>query len=329
MGHIGTHPPGLIVGYALLIRLFEHSPRLTEAVVATEPEIVRECFDVIAVYPDHVAGPLLQTDRAVLWAASILTHVLAIVTLVPLYFLLRRTCSPEASWLAVAFWPTVPALAVFLPASDTLLPCFGITFLLFWLKGWDRRSAVLCALSGIVLWTGLFVSLAMLPSAALAVAMTAWEGWICDRGQRPSAPGTSLLRASGLVRARDIAAGPPALGMGRHPSPRDLVLELIQPCGLLQVVFADVLEVVARQSDRVGGRCRATAHDACRSGVLSGGEKLAKQGRGPALVLCLGVGLPLAVGQELGRGGQALDRPDAVAELARCGRPYMPTRGVG
>jgi hypothetical protein len=195
VGHIGTHPPGLIAGYALLIRLFEHSPRLTEAVLATQPEIVREFFDVIATYPDNAAGPLLQTDRAVLWAASILTHVLAIVTLVPLYFLLRRTCSPEASWQAVAFWPTVPALAVFLPASDTLLPCFGITFLLFWLKGWDRRSAVLCGLSGIVLWTGLFVSLAVLPSAALAVAMTAWEGWICDRSQRPSAPGTSLLRA--------------------------------------------------------------------------------------------------------------------------------------
>jgi hypothetical protein len=163
--------------------------------VATQPEIVREFFNVIAAHPDHGAGPLLQADRAVLWAASILTHVLAIVTLVPLYFLLRRTCSPEASWRAVAFWPAVPALAVFLPASDTLLPCFGITFLLFWLKGWDRRSAVLCALSGIVLWTGLFVTLAMLPSAALAVAMTVWEGWICDRGQRSSAPGASLLRA--------------------------------------------------------------------------------------------------------------------------------------
>jgi hypothetical protein len=196
VGHIGTHPPGLIVGYALLIRLFERSPRLTEALVATQPETVREYFNAIAEYPDHKAGPLLQTDRAVLWAASILTHVLAVVALVPMYFLLRRTCSPEASWRAVAFWPTVPALAVFLPASDTLLPCFGITFLLFWLEGWERRSAVRSVLSGIVLWMGLFISLAILPVAILAVAMTAWEGWICDRGQRPSAAGASLLRTS-------------------------------------------------------------------------------------------------------------------------------------
>jgi hypothetical protein len=195
VGHIGTHPPGLIVGYALLIRLFESSPRLTEAVVATQPEIVCEYFNAIAEYPDPKAGPLLQTDRAVLWAASMLTHVLAIVALVPMYFLFRRTCSPEASWRAVAFWPTIPALAIFLPASDALLPCFGMTFLLFWLEGWERRSAVRSVLSGVVLWAGLFVSLAILPVAILAAAMTVWEGRFCHRGQRPSAPGASLLRA--------------------------------------------------------------------------------------------------------------------------------------
>jgi len=195
VGHIGTHPPGLIVGYALLIHLFEHSPWLTEAVVASQPEAVRVYADALAEHPDGGAGPLLQSDRAVLWAASLITHFLAIVLVVPLYFLLRRTCPPEASWRAVAFWPTVPSLAVFLPGSDALLPFFGITFLLFWFEGWARDSAARSFVSGIVFWTGMFVSLAMLPAAVLAVAITAWEGWICQPGQRPAAPGAKLLRA--------------------------------------------------------------------------------------------------------------------------------------
>jgi hypothetical protein len=195
VGHIGTHPPGLIVGYAMLIRWFERWPRLAEAVVASQPEAVREYFDAVTEYPDPGTAPLVQTDRAVLWTASMLTHGLAMVALVPMYFLLRRTCPPEASWWAVAFWPTVPALAVFLPASDTLLPCFGATFLLFWLEGWQRRSAVRCFVSGFVLWIGLFVSLALLPVAMLAATLTVWEGWLCHRDQRPADPGASLLRA--------------------------------------------------------------------------------------------------------------------------------------
>ena len=98
---------------------------------------------------DRTRGPATRSrrpTRAALWLAALITQALAAATVVPLYLLVRRTHSPTTSWWTAALWPLVPALAIFLPKSDALLPFFGALFLWLWLEGFRRgRLGSVCA----------------------------------------------------------------------------------------------------------------------------------------------------------------------------------------
>ncbi len=161
--HIGTHPPGLVIVFRELLDACEALPMVTDFVIATEPDSVRESFAWFQQTARHAKNPLPRPDRAVLWLATLLLQASVVLTIVPLYGLLRRTVSRRASWLAVTFWPTVPALAVFIPKSDCLYPLLAIGFVWLWLTGLSHRSRVLCFLSGMTLWASLVLSLAFLP----------------------------------------------------------------------------------------------------------------------------------------------------------------------
>lgn len=184
--HIGTHPPGLVVGYRGLLWLCDRSPAFAAFLRSTQPAELQESFAEIA-DRSHLPGmPLLDRDRSVLWLAALVVQLIAVLAVVPLYLLLRRTESRATSWLTASLWILVPAVAVFLPKSDTLFPFLGMCFLFLWLEGWTRRSWWMCLLSGVVLWLGLFLSLALLPVLFLALLLTIWEGWICrDEPRQP------------------------------------------------------------------------------------------------------------------------------------------------
>lgn len=188
--HLGTHPPGLVMGYRALIALCEWSPTLTSAVLWTQPDSLRESF---ADAFEHLPA----ADRAVLWLSSLIVQLVAVLTVCPLYRLLRRDHSPRASWLTTSFWPTIPALALFLPKSDALYPYLGMLFLWLWLEGRARRSTTMCVAAGAVLWVGMCLSLALLPVAVLAAVVTAWEIFV---QKKPGFLGKSgLLTGVGFV----------------------------------------------------------------------------------------------------------------------------------
>jgi hypothetical protein len=191
--HIGTHPPGLIIGYRGLMQLCAASPRLRHWLEATQPESVQEAFAVIAENSRNTRRPLLPEDRCVLWLAALLMQCGTVLTVVPLYHLIRRDSSRGASWLAISLWPLVPALAVFLPKSDALFPLLGTALLCTWLTSWRRRSPAWGCAAGALLACGLFLSLALLPVACLAAAVTLWEGWLCRAEERLPQPGRRLL----------------------------------------------------------------------------------------------------------------------------------------
>jgi len=225
--HIGTHPPGLIVGYRGLMRLCDASPALVNLLHTTMLDSVREMLDVIAEQeqlrspaplpnggeglgvrgPPRSKPPFTRRDAAVLWLAGLVVHFLAALTIVPLFCLVRRTHSARSAWLAASLWPTVPALAVFLPKSDAMLPFFAISFLALWQSAWtihphsieNRKSKIENVLSfllaGFILWLGLFISLGMLPAVFLAAVLTMWEGWLCRPEDRIEQPARRLLVA--------------------------------------------------------------------------------------------------------------------------------------
>ncbi len=172
--HTGTHPPGLFLAFHGLIEACNSSPVLCAVLDATQPASFREATDVIAATNLRRAIPrrFLSADRQVLWLATLLVMFLASLTVLPLYGLLRRTCSTEAAWIGASLWPGLPALAIFIPKSDTMFPLLGLTILWLWLTAWDKRSLVLAFCAGFVTWVGLLCSLAFLPVLLVAALMT-------------------------------------------------------------------------------------------------------------------------------------------------------------
>jgi len=182
--HIGTHPPGLFMGYHSLISLCRASPALCDWVRSTEAATYSEAMDIIA--QNHVgsSNSPQPEHRAAIWLAALLTQLAAAATVVPLFLLIRRDFSPQIAWLAVSCWPAIPALALFLPKSDLLYPLFGMACWYFWLSGWKQRSFWRILLAGFICWAGLTCSLALLPVLLGLFLMTLWRGWFCQTADR-------------------------------------------------------------------------------------------------------------------------------------------------
>lgn len=171
--HLGTHPPGLIVGQRLLLDLFEASPRLTQAALALRPASVQAATEVIVESQSiggsrgRAGGPPTKAEQAELWVAAVLVQAAAAAAVVPLFHLASRSASAAAAWRAACLWPLVPAVAVFLPKADALLPLIGLSALALWHRP-GPSGAARAAAAGVIFWLGMAVSLAMLPVAALA-----------------------------------------------------------------------------------------------------------------------------------------------------------------
>ena len=163
--HTGTHPPGLFLAFHGLLAACESSPLLSSFLDATQPASFREASDVIASnnLRRRVPRPLMPLDKRVLWLATLLVLCSASLAVLPLFGLLRRTCSLPIAWLGASLWPSLPALAIFIPKSDALFPLIGLCLLWCWLTAWDTRSLLLSIIGGLIAWLGLICSLAFVP----------------------------------------------------------------------------------------------------------------------------------------------------------------------
>jgi len=190
---IGTHPPGLTVAFRALLGLCREFPAVVDATLATQPDSVRSAFsafDSTSLRP----RTLSRVERAVLWLAALLVQSGAAFAIVPLFGLLRLNCSRRASWLSAAFWPTIPALALFLPKADCLYPLPALAFLWLWLTALAHRSRLLSALAGLVFWFGLTLSLAFLPIALVAL-LTGCPFTARERPETLTASGSEALES--------------------------------------------------------------------------------------------------------------------------------------
>lgn len=179
--HTGTHPPGLFLIFHALIAVCEASPQLSFVLDATQPASFREACDVITTNSQRGRMPRLVVplDRRVLWLATILVMLSAVLTVIPLFGLLSRETSSANAWTCAAVWPAIPAVAVFVPKSDVLFPLIATTIVWLWLTAWDRRSLWLAFFTGLLTWCGLMCSLAFLPVLLAAGMMTIGFAWLC------------------------------------------------------------------------------------------------------------------------------------------------------
>ena len=171
--HVGTHPPGLFLVFHGLIEACQKLPLLTAFLDATQPASFTEACDVIAnnTAKSVLPRPLLGPDRRVLWLATLLVMGAASLAVLPLYGLMRRSIDLVSAWRAVALWPALPAIAIFTPKSDVAYALVGLLMVYAWLTAVDRRSAWLALIAGVLVWSGLLMSLAFLPVVLFMVIM--------------------------------------------------------------------------------------------------------------------------------------------------------------
>ncbi len=207
--HEGTHPPGLYVMHKLCLSVCENFPLLTKLLLlSTESSLeAGGAFHMLQTEGNIAPEPLTETDMAAIWLAGMLTQFLAVASVVPLFFLVRRFFDDPLVWKVVVFWMFVPALAIFLPKSDALYPFFGMTILCLWFYGLDRQSWWLSLSAGLLFWVGLFFSLAILPVGLLAFLLTMWEWWFvkecrsteCSTDQNRHLTYRQILKAIGFA----------------------------------------------------------------------------------------------------------------------------------
>lgn len=177
--HLGTHPPGLAMGFGSLLKLCRENPAMANFVLATRPESVLEATEALGATESSLLPGYGRPDTASLWLASLLTMLCAVATIWPLYGLLIRAVDRSAAWSLVALWPLVPSVAIFYPKSDLLYPLFAMMFAWLWMTGWERGIVWRCAVAAIVLLASLLMSLAFLPSAAI-VGLASLIQWRSD-----------------------------------------------------------------------------------------------------------------------------------------------------
>lgn len=183
--HIGTHPPGLILAHRGLLELCRASPRLTAALLATRPLSVRTIQEqIILPFPLRQGPPLDNADLAALWGSTLLTLLGACLTILPLYLLLTRTTDAITAWRTACFWPLVPALAIFVPVSDTFLPLLGTAIVAAWWPGNSPRGWRI-PLAAVLFWIGMLISLAMLTVGCLLLLLTLLEVHRAPSDTRP------------------------------------------------------------------------------------------------------------------------------------------------
>lgn len=175
--HLGTHPPGLTIVYGCLLEFCRAHPAVTDAVLASRPESVRQAMQQLKRNEAQVVPPIDAADAACLWLAALLSLVSAVATVWPLYGLLAQIGGKATAWRLAAFWPLVPSVAVFYPKSDLLYPLVAMLFAWLWLTGWERGAVWRCALAACVLLAGLLLSLAFLPVAAIVGLASVLQWW--------------------------------------------------------------------------------------------------------------------------------------------------------
>jgi hypothetical protein len=184
--HQSRHPPGLSLVFTLGTRLFEAAPGLADAIAAPLRE--QSCQSLLS---PSVPGPVMAAGLF----GAIVEIVLAMLAVVPLYFLVKRLAGPGAAAWAVALYPLAPGFGMWVSQFDrgfalitatVLLLCEGIV------TANSRRDALA---AGVVLSVASFLSFGSLPIAGIAAVYSLVRVWQT----------TPALAASLKVRPRGAA----------------------------------------------------------------------------------------------------------------------------
>jgi hypothetical protein len=191
--HARTHPPGLILANWLTIRLFDHLPRLAEAIA---PSVwAARCTDLWLFGKSAAVAAALAV-----WA--VLPLLAAASTVWPAYLLAKQLLPYPAAKLAAILAATLPSLLLFTPKSVQLFA--PLTLFLLWafhlaLQNWSRRWFLL---AGLLYAFATFLSLgnfALLLLLLIYALLTIWQQKAWQQvGWRRIVAGGLLFGGAGL-----------------------------------------------------------------------------------------------------------------------------------
>ncbi|WP_339742565.1 hypothetical protein [uncultured Rubinisphaera sp.] len=169
--HQGTHPPGLILYFRLLKSVCTYSPALSELLVETESQSLQDGLDVLEQLAQENGEDFPESHRAVLSLNLWVTYLVAAFTVIPVFLISRQFVPFRAAWLVTGLWPLIPALSVFAPKSDLLLPFFSAWTAALWILSVRKNSIALSLLAGLIFWLGCWISLAVI---VVPVILAVW-----------------------------------------------------------------------------------------------------------------------------------------------------------
>ena len=209
--HLATHPPGAVLVYWALIKLWDSTPGLAvpfavwlENAAGMDIEYMSEWS---AQFPGVRSPPPGDVPKAAF--CSLMLPWFGALSLVPIYLLAaalqraRAACSDEAPGdsaplASLALMATVPSLVLFIPALDQAVLLCAAWALYAVVAGWLRGRWWATLLGGVALGLGCFVSFGLTavgPVLAVFIALTARRG----RDDRGCAVRHSLLHLAALL----------------------------------------------------------------------------------------------------------------------------------
>jgi len=181
--HVGTHPPGLFLLSRGCILACDNQT-VSALVDKFASADAAAAFSALA-REARLSRPLSEQEMRGLQLLCLITQLSIPLTLLPLMLLVRAIAGREAAWRCGCLWATLPCLAIFFPKSDVLFPLTSLSVLGMTFAAMNGQSGrrLLAIPAGIVLWLGLLLSLAHLPTIAVLVLVTLTRWWQtrCDR----------------------------------------------------------------------------------------------------------------------------------------------------
>jgi len=164
--HEGTHPPGLFLLNWWALQATRQSEFLMRFSEWTQTDINARMFRNIESQVG-MARPLTRTEFAALCLVSFASSLLAAMTALPLYALIRTLSDRQTAWRAACLMMTIPSLSVFAPRSDIVYAFSGTLILWLIVAAFVAESVLrqlaIAVTAGLVIFMSLTVSLAHLP----------------------------------------------------------------------------------------------------------------------------------------------------------------------
>jgi hypothetical protein len=169
--HMAVSPPGWPWLYGVVTKGFERIPRLGQAAGMMVRPLVCDNVPLMNLRNSQLASSWL----------GILAPVWVALTVFPFYGLARTSVGSDAAKTAVAWWPLVPSVSMFLATLNSPYPFVAVTIVwLFWAgltneKKW--RSVVQLGLAGALTAVAILFSFAFVPLLLFAGILALIVGW--------------------------------------------------------------------------------------------------------------------------------------------------------